>query len=115
VLWKKEVHKQKNKDANKINQQTSKDKEGFIKIHQQLPQDLGATISKARAKVKLVWSTSSKNWIILNIKLKMALDGIWIYHGLTSPGFQISNIKLTKKTQRGTCTVPPFPQVVWCW
>ena len=31
VLWKKEVPKQKNKDANKFNQKTSKDKEGFIK------------------------------------------------------------------------------------
>ena len=28
---KEEVHKQKNKDANKFNQKTSKDKEGFIK------------------------------------------------------------------------------------
>jgi len=28
---KEEVHKQKDKDANKFNQKTSKDKEGFIK------------------------------------------------------------------------------------
>ena len=96
VLWKKEVPKQKNKDANKFNQKTSKDKEGFIKSYSSTATSrFGSHYFQSKIKCEIKQELDHSQY-----KTKDDLDVIWIYHGLTSPGFQISNNKLIKKRLR---------------